>query len=66
MAEHGTQIPLLKKPTLLVEYYTIKKNLIKIGDPQLAYSPCQLVRAPARKTGDPGSNPGKARIFLLN
>ena len=29
--------------TLLVEYYTTKKkkNLIEIGDSQLAYSPCQ-------------------------
>ena len=38
MAECWTQIPLLKYS--LVEYYTTKKNLIEIGDPQFAYSPC--------------------------
>jgi hypothetical protein len=38
MAEHWTQIPLLKYSRGRVLYY--KKNLIEIGDPQLAYSPC--------------------------
>ena len=39
IAEHGTQIPLLKYSPGRVLYY--KKNLIEIGDPQLAYSPCK-------------------------
>ena len=39
MGEHGTQIPLLKYPPGRVLYY--KNNLIEIGDPQLAYSPCK-------------------------
>ena len=62
MAEHWTQIPLLKYSPGRVLYY--KKNLIEIGDPQLAYSPCKLVRALACKAGDPGSNPGREEFQL--
>ena len=40
MAEHWTQIPLLKYSPGRVLYYK-KKNLIEIGDSQLAYSPCK-------------------------
>ena len=40
MAEHGTQIPLLKYSPGRVLYY--KKSLIEFGDPQLAYSPCKI------------------------
>ena len=41
MAEHWTQIPLLKYSPGRVLYYK-KKNVIEIGDPQPAYSPCKL------------------------
>ena len=39
MAESWTLFPC--SSTLLVEYYTTKKNLIEIDDPQFVYSPCK-------------------------
>ena len=48
MAERWTLIPLLKYSPGRVLYYK-KKNLIEIGDPQLACSPCQIA---ARKISE--------------